>query len=58
MTEKIALFGAGGKMGVRLTNVESAYDLVVTLFFPWQVLLAFILAHLLKASPRKDAAAT
>jgi hypothetical protein len=47
-----------GAMGVRLASVESAYDLVVTLFLPWQVLLAFILAHLLKASPRKDAAAT
>jgi hypothetical protein len=44
-----------GAMGVRLTNVESAYDLVVTLFLPWQFLLAFILAYVLKASPRKDA---
>ncbi len=46
-----------GAMGVRLASVDSAWDLVVTLFLPWQVLLAFVLAHLLKASPRKDAAA-
>lgn len=44
-----------GAMGLRLADVESAYDLVVTLFLPWQMLLAFILAHLLRASPRKDA---
>lgn len=46
-----------GAMGVRLASIESAYDLVVTLFLPWQLLLAFILAHILKASPRKDAPA-
>ncbi|HYI49135.1 MAG TPA: hypothetical protein VEX35_11800 [Allosphingosinicella sp.] len=46
-----------GAMGVRLAEVESAYDLVITLFLPWQVLLAFILSHLLRASPRKDAPA-
>lgn len=46
-----------GGMGVRLTNIENAWDLVITVFLPWQVLLAFILAHLLRASPRKDAPA-
>jgi len=44
-----------GAMGLRLADVESAHDLVVTLFLPWQMLLAFILAHLLRASPGKDA---
>lgn len=44
-------------MGVRLTNVESAYDLVVTVFLPWQILLACFLSRLIKASPPKDAAA-
>lgn len=47
-----------GATGLRLATVESAWDLVITLFFPWQVLLAFILAHLLRASPRKDAPAS
>jgi hypothetical protein len=45
-----------GAMGLRLADVESAYDLVVTLFLPWQILFAFILAHLLRASPPKEAA--
>ena len=47
-----------GAMGLRLASVESAWDLAITLFLPWQVLLAFILAHLLKASPRKDGPAS
>jgi hypothetical protein len=45
-----------GGMGVRLTNIEDPYDLVVTVFLPWQVLLAFFLSHLLRASPPKAAA--
>lgn len=47
-----------GAMGLRLVTVESAYDLAITLFLPWQILLAFILAHVLRASPRKDAPAS
>ena len=47
-----------GGTGLRLATVESAWDLAITLFLPWQVLLAFILSHLLKASPRKDAPAS
>lgn len=43
-----------GATGLRLVTVESAWDLALTLFLPWQVLLAFVLACLLKASPRKD----
>lgn len=45
-----------GGMGIRLTNIEDAYDLVVTVFLPWQVLLAFFLSQLLRASPPKAAA--
>lgn len=47
-----------GAMGLRLADDTSAWDMAVTLFLPWQVLFAFLLAHLLKASPRKDAAAS
>lgn len=47
-----------GAMGLRIVSVESAYDLAITLFLPWQLLLAFTLSQVLKASPRKDAAAS
>lgn len=43
-----------GAMGLRLADDTSAYDLVVTLFLPWQALFAFVLAYALKPSPRKD----
>jgi hypothetical protein len=46
-----------GAMGVRLATVESTYDVAVTIFLPWQILFAFFLSHLIKASPPKDAAA-
>jgi hypothetical protein len=52
----VALAWWGG-LGVRLADVESAYDLVVTVFLPWQIILAFFLSHLLRQSPPKNAPA-
>jgi hypothetical protein len=46
-----------GAMSVRQVTVANNYDLAVTVFLPWQILLAFFLSHLLRASPPKDAPA-
>jgi hypothetical protein len=50
----IALAWWGG-MGMRLATFEITYDMAVTLFLPWQILLAFFLSLLLRPSPPKGA---
>jgi hypothetical protein len=52
----VALAWWGG-MGVRLADIESPYDVAATIFLPWQILLAFFLSRLLRASPPKAAPA-
>ena len=46
-----------GGMGMRLTNIEDAYDLAVTVFLPWQMLLAFFLSQLLEGLPAEGGGA-
>ncbi|HVQ08224.1 MAG TPA: hypothetical protein VMS43_07290 [Allosphingosinicella sp.] len=51
----VALAWWGG-ISVRLADIENSWDVAATIFLPWQVLFAFMLAHLLRPSPPKGPA--